>query len=150
MTTSVPTILTGQWSTRNPDETFNLGRSIGERLHGGEIILLDGPLGAGKTVFVKGLAAAVGIETDEVNSPSFTLVNQYVGRLTVFHVDLYRLDDGPAAAHAVDLDELIADEQAVVVIEWGERLRNYPLPNALRISIAGDGEEPRIISITSE
>src|ERR1044072_2907557 len=121
MATSIHTILTGQRLSKDPGETFDLGRRIGEELHGGEIILLDGPLGAGKTVFVKGLAAALGIDTDEVNSPSFTLVNKYVGRLTVFHVDLYRLDDGPAAAHAVDLDELISDPQVVVVIEWGAR-----------------------------
>lgn len=150
MISTVSSINPGHWTTSNAEETFNLGRNIGQQLRGGEIILLDGPLGAGKTVFVKGIASALGIETEEVNSPSFTLVNQYVGRLTIFHVDLYRLDDGPSAAHAVDLDELIADEHAIVVIEWGERLREYPLPLALKITIHGDGDEPRKISMTSE
>lgn len=130
-------------------DTFNLGRQLGEQISGGEILLLDGPLGAGKTVFVKGLTSALGIDPGEVTSPSFTLVNPYDGRLPIFHIDLYRLDEGPGAAHAVDLDELLNDERAVVVIEWAERLGRYPLPsNVWRISIAGDGDTPRTISIT--
>lgn len=112
-------------------------------------MLLDGPLGAGKTVFVKGLASALGIDPEEVTSPSFTLVNPYAGRLPLFHIDLYRLEKGAAAAHAVDLEELLADTGAVVVIEWAERLGHYPLPaNVWRITISGDGESPRRISIS--
>jgi tRNA threonylcarbamoyladenosine biosynthesis protein TsaE len=144
-----PHIPTGEWQTQNAEETFNLGRQIGAQLSGGEILLLDGPLGAGKTVFVKGIAAALDLDPEEVTSPSFTLVNPYAGRLLLFHIDLYRLDQGAAAAHAVDLDELLSDERAVVVIEWAERLGQYPLPpNVLRIAIVGDGEEPRSISIS--
>ncbi|HJZ81056.1 MAG TPA: tRNA (adenosine(37)-N6)-threonylcarbamoyltransferase complex ATPase subunit type 1 TsaE, partial [Pyrinomonadaceae bacterium] len=63
--------------------------------------------------------------------------------------DLYRLDEGASAAHAVDLDEILTDERAVVIIEWAERLGRYPLPgNVWRISIKGDGDEPRQISVT--
>ena len=138
-----------EFSSTSENDTFNLGVRLGADLAGGEVILLDGALGAGKTVFVKGLAHALGIDREEVTSPSFTLVNPHQGRLLLYHIDLYRLDEGATAAHAVDLDEILTDEHAVVVIEWAERLGRYPLPtNVWRISIKGDGEEPRHITIT--
>jgi tRNA threonylcarbamoyladenosine biosynthesis protein TsaE len=139
----------GEWTSRAEVETFALGEGFGARLVGGEIVLLDGSLGAGKTVFVKGLASALGVDPLEVTSPSFTLVNRHdQGRLTLYHLDLYRLDEGASSAHAVDLEELLADERAVIVIEWAERMKNYRLPPPVfRISIRGDGEEPRAITI---
>lgn len=141
----------GEWISRGERETYELGGQVGARLVGGEILLLDGSLGAGKTIFVKGLAGGLGIEADEVTSPSFTLVNRYDGgRATLYHLDLYRLPEGAAAAHAVDLEELLADERAVVVIEWAERMGNYPLPAQIwKVSLAGDGDEPRRISIST-
>ncbi|MFS8084270.1 MAG: tRNA (adenosine(37)-N6)-threonylcarbamoyltransferase complex ATPase subunit type 1 TsaE [Acidobacteriota bacterium] len=130
-------------------ETFEIGERLGQRLLGGEIILLNGPLGAGKTILVKGIAHALGLDEEEVTSPSFTLVNPHQGRLLLYHIDLYRLDEGATAAHAVDLDEILTDEQAVVIIEWAERMGHYPLPaNVWRISISGDGDEPRKILIS--
>jgi len=142
-------ISTGEWQTQNAEETFKLGKQIGAQLSGGEILLLDGPLGAGKTVFVKGMAWGLGIDPEEVTSPSFTLVNPYVGRILLYHIDFYRLEEGAAAAHAVDLEELLSDERAVVVIEWAERLGQYPLPASVwRITISGDGDAPRFISIS--
>src|SRR6266545_6640922 len=128
MTTTAQLVSTREWQTHNAEETFNLGKQIGATLTGGEILLLHGPLGAGKTIFVKGVAAALNIDPEDVTSPSFTLVNPYEGRLPLFHIDLYRLNEGASAAHAVDLEELLADERAVVVIEWAERLGRYPLP----------------------
>ena len=144
------TLPTGDWTSRSPEETFEAGRRVGLRLAGGEILLLSGPLGAGKTVFVKGLAAALGLDPAEVSSPSFTLVNRHSqGRLLLYHIDLYRLDEGATAAHAVDLDELLSDERAVIVIEWAERMGRYPLPSPVwRVRIEGDGEEVRRIQIT--
>ena len=140
---------TGESVSRGPEETFEAGRRVGERLAGGEIILLSGPLGAGKTVFVKGLAAALGLDPAEVSSPSFTLVNRHSeGRLLLYHIDLYRLDEGASSAHAVDLDELLSDERAVIIIEWAERMGRYPLPSPIwRVRIEGDGEEARRIQI---
>lgn len=138
----------GAWTSHNPAETFALGERMGRHLAGGEIILLDGALGAGKTIFVKGLASALGLDEHDITSPSFTLVNRYEARLTLYHLDLYRLADGASAAYAVDLDELLLDEQALIVIEWAERLRNYPLPAPVyRVRIEGDGEEVRRITI---
>lgn len=149
MTTTAQQIPAGTWLSLEAPETFRLGKQIGGQLKGGEIILLDGPLGAGKTVLVKGLAAGLDIDPEEVTSPSFTLVNPHTGRLRLFHIDLYRLDEGAGAAHAVDLEELLSDVRAVVVIEWAERLGQYPLPaNVSRITISGDGEEPRNIRLT--
>jgi tRNA threonylcarbamoyladenosine biosynthesis protein TsaE len=137
-------------TSASPEETFEAGRRAGERLSGGETLLLSGPLGAGKTVFVKGLATGLGLDPSEVSSPSFTLVNSYTeGRLTLHHIDLYRLAEGASSAHAVDLDELLTDERAIVVIEWAERMGRYPLPSPVwRISIEGDGEEPRRIKVS--
>ncbi len=142
--------IAGEWQTQSASETFALGAQLGAQLSGGEIVLLDGPLGAGKTVFVKGMASSLGIDPEEVTSPSFTLVNPYVARFPFFHIDLYRLDEGFAAAHAVDLEELIADARAVVVIEWAERLGAYPLTvNLLHVKISGDGESARTIVIST-
>jgi tRNA threonylcarbamoyladenosine biosynthesis protein TsaE len=142
---------TGEFRSAAPVETFNFGHQLGARLAGGEILLLSGPLGAGKTLFVKGICSALGIDEEDVTSPSFTLVNPYAGRLRLYHIDLYRLDEGAGAAHAVDLDELLIDEQAVIVIEWPERMGAYPLPpDVWRINIAGDGDAPRTISISVE
>lgn len=138
-----------EFVSKSEADTFDLGVRLGRDLAGGEIILLDGALGAGKTVLVKGLAQALEIDQQDVTSPSFTLVNPHQGCLLLYHIDLYRLNEGATAAHAVDLDELLTDERAVVIIEWAERLGRYPLPpNVWRISIRGDGDEPRQISIT--
>lgn len=140
--------MNSEFISSSPEETFNYGYRIGERLEGGEVLLLSGPLGAGKTIFVKGLCAALGIDEEDVTSPSFTLVNPYAGRLQLYHLDLYRLDEGASAAHAVDLDELLSDERAVIVIEWAERMGPYPLPpNVYRISLTGDGDSPRHIRV---
>jgi tRNA threonylcarbamoyladenosine biosynthesis protein TsaE len=150
MTTTAHRIPAGQWQSRDARETFDLGKRIGSQLTGGEILLLDGPLGAGKTIFAKGIAAALGIDPEEVTSPSFTLVNPYQGRLPLFHIDLYRLEEGATAAHAVDLEELLGDESAVALIEWAERLGQYPLPaNVWRIAISGDGDATRSISLSA-
>jgi tRNA threonylcarbamoyladenosine biosynthesis protein TsaE len=142
---------TGEWASPKLADTFQLGKWIGEHLVGGEIILLDGALGAGKTIFVKGLGSALGLDESDVTSPSFTLVNRHEARLTLFHLDLYRLPDGVSAAHAVDLDELLMDESAVIVIEWAERLRGYPLPSPVyHVHINGDGDDIRQISIVKK
>ena len=119
-----PETYSGEFTTHSPEETFALARSIGERLSGGEIFLLSGELGAGKTVFAKGLAAGLGIDPADVTSPSFTLVNVHEGRLRFYHIDLYRLESG--ARRDLGLEEMFEDERAVTVVEWAERLSFVP------------------------
>src|SRR5215813_14430932 len=91
------------------DQTFRHGEEIGRDLKGGELILLTGGLGAGKTIFAKGVMSALGYDPDDVTSPSFTLVNLYHARLDVYHIDLWRLDDETDAIVAVGLDDILAN-----------------------------------------
>lgn len=105
------------------EETVELGRVIGERLDSRAVLLLKGELGAGKTALAKGVAAGLGIDPSEVTSPSFTLINEHQGRLKMFHIDLYRLD--AAEAEQLGLEEIF-DQEAIILIEWGERLAQPP------------------------
>ena len=133
---------------KKPQETFDLGEKFGESLQGGEIILLSGGLGAGKTLFTKGILYGLDFDVDEVTSPSFTLVNEYDAKFTVFHIDLWRLNENSDAAFAVGLDEILEDENAIVIIEWAERLKNLSFPNKVfRVEIVGDGDDARKIKI---
>jgi tRNA threonylcarbamoyladenosine biosynthesis protein TsaE len=119
------TTRSGEFTTHSPEETFALARSIGDRLSGGEIFLLSGELGAGKTVLAKGLAAGLEIDPADVTSPSFTLVNVHEGRVRFYHIDLYRLEsDRPVD---LGLEEIFEDENAVTVVEWAERLSLVPV-----------------------
>ena len=122
--------------------------AVGERLAGtvapGDVILLHGELGAGKTAFVRGLARGLGATEDDVSSPTFTLIQEYRGgRLPLFHVDLYRLDS--REVDDLGLDELISG-QAVVAIEWAERWPDRPV-SAIQVSLANDGDDRRRITI---
>jgi tRNA threonylcarbamoyladenosine biosynthesis protein TsaE len=139
--------LSGSHFTRSPEETFELGRKIGESIAGGSIILLRGDLGAGKTLLTKGLAEGLGIEAEDVTSPSFTLVNIHDGRLRLYHVDLYRLDEG--ACRELGLEEMFEDRNGVTVIEWAERLGFTP-DDAIEIEIEYLSENERKISITGK
>ena len=135
----------------SPDDTFHLGEQIGHSLKGGELILLTGGLGAGKTIFAKGIMSGLGYDPDEVTSPSFTLVNLYHARLDVYHIDLWRLDEETDATVAVGLDDILANDTAIVIVEWAERLKRSDFAaGTIRISISGDGDDPRKIEITSE
>jgi tRNA threonylcarbamoyladenosine biosynthesis protein TsaE len=130
--------------TPSEAETAAAGRDFAGRLPAGAVVLLSGDLGAGKTAFVRGMAEGVGIRPEEVSSPTFTLVQEYRGgRLTLFHVDLYRL-------RAEEVDDLGLDEMTlaggIVAIEWPDRLPR-PFPKAVRVEIEhGEGSE-RVISV---
>lgn len=135
--------------SNSAEETFRLGERLGSELCGGEVILLSGGLGAGKTLFAKGILGGVGYDVDEVTSPSFALVNLYkTEQFDVYHIDLWRTGANEDAAFSVGLEEILENETAVVVIEWAERIGKYPFKsNVYRVNIDGDGDDPRTISI---
>src|ERR1700720_1513312 len=113
----------------------------------GSVVLLFGDLGAGKTAFVRGLAEGLGVDRDEVSSPTFTLVQEYRGgRLTLFHADLYRLSD-PREIDDLGLDEIAAD--GVLAIEWAEKLPRAPA-HAIAVGIEHADADDRVIAIKSE
>ena len=130
--------------THSAEETFELGRAIAERLDRRAVFLLSGDLGAGKTVFTKGLAAGLEIDPADVTSPSFALINIHEGRLRLYHIDLYRLDQG--ACFELGLDEILDEEKAVTVIEWAERLGQAP-EGAIQIEILYASDTERSITI---
>ncbi len=107
-------------TTQSEEETAAIGREVASTLSAGDVLLLYGDLGAGKTAFVRGLAEGLGIRRDEVSSPTFTLIQEYRGgRLPLFHVDLYRIDD-PREFDELGLDEIAED--GVLAIEWADKL----------------------------
>lgn len=132
----------------SPEETFCIGEEIGNKLKGGELILLTGGLGAGKTVLTKGVLSGLDFDPEEVTSPSFTLVNLYHGRLDAYHIDLWRLDETNDAAVAVGLDDILSNENAAVIVEWAEKFGSRMFNSeTIRITMIGDGDEPRKIRI---
>ena len=146
MTTS-PSVADREILTHSSEETIAQGREIGARLKAPVLILLSGDLGAGKTTLTKGIAAGLGAaREDDVTSPTFTLVHKYEGSTRVYHVDLYRIED----LH--DLETLgledIFSEQAVVIVEWPERLRLRTDWRIVRIQLEHVAEETRKILIT--
>jgi tRNA threonylcarbamoyladenosine biosynthesis protein TsaE len=127
-------------------ETFDLGRSFARGLRGGEVVLLEGELGLGKTVFARGVAVGLGIPAEDVSSPSFTLVQEYRGgRLTVFHVDLYRLH-AETDTDTLGIEDLVASG-AVVLVEWGEKLPPFYKRDAIRVRLHDLGEGSRRIEL---
>jgi tRNA threonylcarbamoyladenosine biosynthesis protein TsaE len=122
--------------SRSPEDTVEFGRRLGYSLRGGDVVLLSGQLGSGKTVLTKGIALGIGIQ-EVITSPSFTIMNLYAGKLELCHADFYRLDN---AAEMEDLlERYLYNESTVTVIEWGEALMDIlPLYQHARIEIADD------------
>jgi len=140
-------IPTGQFITRSAEETFERAYSIGEAISEPAIFLLQGDLGVGKTVFAKGIGAGLDIDPAEVNSPTFTIVNQHVGRMRMYHLDLYRVEGGAGEVFYLGLDEMLNEKDVVVVIEWPERLGEFLIPDAYQINISDLGGDDRKIEI---
>jgi tRNA threonylcarbamoyladenosine biosynthesis protein TsaE len=129
--------------TRSEVETANVGRGLAARLQAGDVVLLRGDLGSGKTAFVRGLAEGLGIDPAEVSSPTFTIIQEYRGgRVLLLHVDLYRLE--PKEVADLGLDEL--GEQAVVAIEWAERLPSRPA-EAISVEITHEPGDSREVNV---
>ena len=119
------------------------GERLAARLGPGDVILLYGELGAGKTAFVRGLARGLGASDSDVSSPTFTLIQEYVGRVPLYHVDLYRLE--PKEVEDLGLEELVSGD-GVVAIEWAERWRGRP-DDAIEVSLEHAGEDNRRITV---
>jgi tRNA threonylcarbamoyladenosine biosynthesis protein TsaE len=133
--------------SNSPDETIELGRKIGAKLKGGEIIALCGPLGSGKTHLIKGIAAGAGAgDSKQVTSPTFVIVNEYAGRLDIYHIDAYRLD-------SIDEFEMIGFDDycggdSVVVIEWADKIESALEPaDYIRIELSHRGQTRREIQM---
>ena len=130
--------------SRSPEETRAIGARLGERLGPGAVVGCIGELGAGKTCFLQGLAAGLGV-TSPVTSPTFVLVNHYRGRLPVYHLDAYRT---ASLGELLDLGvEEMFHGDGVTIIEWADKLLPLLPPAALIVRIAGLGDEPREIVI---
>ena len=127
-----------EWFCGSEAETREAGRQLAASLRGGEVLSLEGPLGAGKTTFVKGLAEGLGCGADEVSSPTFTLVHEYPsGRLPFVHLDLYRLDE-PQELAALGFDDLLTG-QTISAIEWGDKFPEALSPGTIRFVFSLDG-----------
>ena len=139
-------------TAKSSAETFEYGERLAHCIDPGDVVLLYGGLGAGKTLLTKGILAGLGYDIDEVTSPSFTLVNLYKAeRFEVYHIDLWRLDGGRNVAEAVGLEEIVDAENSVAIIEWADRLGEVSFLNrVLKITLEGDGDEPRRITVLPE
>jgi tRNA threonylcarbamoyladenosine biosynthesis protein TsaE len=130
--------------TTSEEETESAGERLARSLAPGDVVLLYGDLGAGKTVFVRGLARGLGAAADEVSSPSFTLIQEYAGRVTLYHVDLYRLE--PSEVDDLGLDDLVSAD-GIVAIEWADRWKGRP-DDVVEVRIEDAGGDQRRIRIS--
>jgi tRNA threonylcarbamoyladenosine biosynthesis protein TsaE len=130
--------------THSDEGTQDVARDLATTLNAGDVLLLSGDLGAGKTTFVRGLAEGLGIDPGEVSSPTFTLVHEYRGgRLTLYHADLYRLDN--TATNDLGLEE-IGVQDGVLAIEWPDRL-THDMPGARRVTLEVVDDSSRRITV---
>ena len=128
-------------STSSETDTIALGRELGATLGPGAVVLLSGSLGAGKTAFVRGLAEGLGCDPSAVSSPTFTIIQEYAGPVTLQHVDLYRLT--PGEVDDLGLEELMTD--AVLAVEWPDRWLAAPV--AIEVTIDSTGGDTRRVTI---
>ena len=136
-----------QITSGSVDETQKLGKIIGSTVSAGTFLALTGDLGSGKTSFVQGLAEGLGVSEDYyITSPSYTLINEYPGRFPLFHVDLYRITDPVVDIEDIGLYEIL-DDDAVVAVEWADRIEQKILPDSITIHFEITGDETRNISI---
>lgn len=134
------------FQTHSPEETQVIGKHIGQTLKAGDVVALIGDLGSGKTCLTQGIARGVGIVSQEVvNSPSYTLINEYAGETPIFHIDLYRLK------HHVEIVDLGLEEflegTGICIIEWADRMSNLLPANHIQITMTWVDESDRIIEL---
>lgn len=140
--------MTYRYISRSPEETVELGRRIGERLRGGDIIAFRGGLGAGKTTMTRGIALGMGLR-DEVSSPTFALVNEYRGKLKLCHFDMYRIT-GALDLESTGFFDYLSDD-CVIVIEWSENIAEELPQGYTVIELSrSDGDTRKITVIGDE
>jgi tRNA threonylcarbamoyladenosine biosynthesis protein TsaE len=133
-------------TTKSAEATEAIGAAIGSQLRVGDLVVLSGDLGAGKTTFAKGLARALGV-AEPVTSPTFTIVQEYDGRVPLAHVDVYRLDR-IQELHDLGFEELL--ESRVTVVEWGEAIALVLPRDRIEVRLElGDGDDQRILQIAT-
>lgn len=135
--------------SNSPLATFNFGKRLGERLDAGSIIALIGELGCGKTLFTRGICAGLGVPDRRVCSPTFVLVNEYTGRLPVFHMDLYRLDNITQEFEIGVLDYLARAESGVMIVEWAEKVLWLLPDNYLKVEFKVLSARKRNLALTA-
>lgn len=138
--------MTQTFQTHSPEETQAIGEQFGQTLKRGDVVALIGDLGAGKTCLTQGIARGVGIFTDQVvNSPSYTLINEYEGKIPVYHIDLYRLE------HHGEIVELGLEEylegDGICIIEWADRMLELLPEGHIRMQICWEDEFTRTIEL---
>jgi tRNA threonylcarbamoyladenosine biosynthesis protein TsaE len=142
--------MTREITTHSPEETIAFGRTLVELLAPPKLVLLRGDLGAGKTTLVKGIAAAFNAaEEEDVTSPTFTLIHEYRGpKANLYHIDLYRIDT-QRELETLGLDDLRAERDSILLIEWGEKFPRFVRERDVEISLEREGESARKIRISS-
>lgn len=137
-----------EFTSKSPDETIALGKKFAQDIKVGDVVCLKGELGAGKTHFVKGMAEAFGIDQDEVQSPTFTLINEYASSVPLYHFDCYRMES-PREALEIGAEEYFYGE-GVCVIEWPERIASVIPPEAIWITIDSPDKKTRKFVISKK
>jgi tRNA threonylcarbamoyladenosine biosynthesis protein TsaE len=134
-----------EYDTSSPEETARIARRLAVELKGGSVVALTGPLGSGKTVFVKGLASGLGLSRRQATSPTFSLINEYGGEPPLFHVDLYRLEGG-AEVQELGLEEYF-EGPGIVAVEWAEKAADLLPANRVIVRIRRLGSRQRRVTI---
>ncbi len=128
-------------TTRSASQMRDLGMRVAKALRPGDVLLLQGELGSGKTTFVQGMARGLGVK-GRVTSPTFTLLREYRGRLSLVHLDAYRLE-GPLDLYEIGVEEYLEGD-AVLAVEWGDRVKGFFRPPYLEVRMEyGEGEKER-------
>ena len=135
------------FTSNSPDETIELGRKLGLQLKGGEVVAVCGQLGSGKTHLIKGIAAGAGAkDAKHVNSPTFVIVNEYVGRLDIYHIDAYRLES-VSEFEMLGFDDFCYP-QSVVLIEWADKVESaLKTLDYIRVELEHSGKTTRVIHV---
>ncbi len=133
-------------TSHNESETIALAKKLAPLFRPGDLVVLKGELGAGKTAFVRGLAEALGLDREAVNSPSFTIVNEYPGERPMYHLDLYRIND-PTELDEIGWDEYL-QRPGLIVVEWGDKAGDYLPSRYYMISFRIIDEQTREINVS--